>query len=303
MTYTLISGVSHKMSHRLSHELRLSERGSLLWLRVKTSATSPRIEVSLRTRDRVEAQRRAARVAVALPLGPTPATVRTWIEAMDRIGAANMPARAKLQAEIELDATARRQALDPLDDPAFRDALCAEAEARGWYGPPDADETIEHFRAMRAGMDAMTKAYHDACKRKGIDAATRRRGDARAGRTGGGGVQGPGEPLAPRGSEPQRDTPRPKPAGRPVGTSRGLTDPVRDLGQTRQPPAEGQGFRAVDLSERRSRPEVETGFHKGPRVRRRLRAGHLPHPPEVHWACLEWSTVVSGDGGYERPQH
>jgi len=161
------------MSHRLSHELRLSERGSLFWLRVKTSATSPRIEVSLRTRDRVEAQRRAARVAVALPLGPTPATVRAWVEAMDRIAAANMSAKAKLRAEIELDAAARKQALDPMDDPVFRVALEAEAEARGWYGPPDADETIEHFWAMRAGMDAMTEAYHDACKRKGIDPATR----------------------------------------------------------------------------------------------------------------------------------
>jgi hypothetical protein len=64
---------------------------------------------------------------------------------MDRIGAANMPAKAKAQAEIELDPAACKQALDPLDDPAFRDALCAEAVARGWYGPPDADETIENF--------------------------------------------------------------------------------------------------------------------------------------------------------------
>ncbi len=161
------------MSHRLSHGVRLSQRGAVFWMRVKVAATGRRLEVSLRTQDRVEARRRAARVAVALPLGPTPATVRAWIEAMDRIAMTNRPVKAKAAAEIELDAAARRQALDPLDDPAFRAALEAEAEARGWYGKPDADEVIEHFWAMQSGMDAMTEAYHDACKRKGIDPATR----------------------------------------------------------------------------------------------------------------------------------
>ena len=161
------------MSHRLSHDPRLSRRGNVFWIRVKPAATGPRIEVSLRTQDRVEARRRAARVAVALPLGPTPATVRAWIETMDRITMANGSPKARAAAEIELDAAARRQALDPLDDPDFRAALEAEAEAQGWYGPPDADEVIEHFWAMRTGMDAMTEAYHDACKRKGIDPATR----------------------------------------------------------------------------------------------------------------------------------
>ena len=106
-------------------------------------------------------------VAVALPLGPTPAALRAWIEAMERISMANRPARAKAAAEIKLDAAARRQALDPLDDPEFRAE--AEAEARGWYGKPDATEVIEHLWAMQARMDAMTEAYQDACKRKGVD--------------------------------------------------------------------------------------------------------------------------------------
>jgi integrase len=162
------------MSHGLSHGARLSQRGSVYWMRVKLTATRRRLEISLKTQDRVEARRRAARVDVALPLGPTPATVRAWIEAMERISMGDRPARAKAAAEIELDAAARRQALDPLDDPEFRAALEAEAEARGWYGKPDADEVIEHFWAMQSGMDAMTEAYHDACKRKGIDPATRK---------------------------------------------------------------------------------------------------------------------------------
>jgi hypothetical protein len=123
--------MSHKLSNRLSHEARVSRHGEVFWLRVKPLPTAPRSEVSLRTRDLVEARRRAARVAVALPLGPTPPTVRAWIEAMDRITMAKTPARAKAAADIELDAAARRQALDPLDDPAFRTVLEAEAEARG----------------------------------------------------------------------------------------------------------------------------------------------------------------------------
>ena len=73
------------MSHGLSHGARLSQRGSVYWMRVKLTATRRRLEISLKTQDRVEARRRAARVDVALPLGPTPATVRAWIEAMERI--------------------------------------------------------------------------------------------------------------------------------------------------------------------------------------------------------------------------
>ena len=197
------------MSHDVSHGLRLSQRGSYFWLRVKTRVSNGRIEVSLKTRERIEAQRRAARVALALPYDPTPAKVRVWIEGMERITMANMPAKAKAKAEIELDAAAPgRQALDPPDDPEFRAALEAEAEARGWYGPPDADEVIEHFWAMRTGMDARTEAYHDACERKGIP---------RPGRPGRGSLQGLGQPLH---SPADRRVPLP-PRGRGAGRGAG----------------------------------------------------------------------------------
>ncbi|MFO1106465.1 MAG: hypothetical protein U1E34_10215 [Amaricoccus sp.] len=147
----------------MSHAL--SQRGSVLWLRVKLPETSTRLEISLRTSDPVEARRRAARLTPALPLRSGQA--RAWVEAMER-------ARHQgKRTQAELDAAARRLSLDPLDDEAFRDALCAEAEARGWYGPPDADQVIRDFDAMRQGMDALTEEYRLACERKGIDPTTR----------------------------------------------------------------------------------------------------------------------------------
>ena len=127
--------------------------------------TRPHVVVALRTRDRHEAARRAARVGVLFDAGVRMALSVEEMEALLRMAiraTASLPegmaAPARAEAEAAIDAEARRGLAglpNRLGDPAFLDAF-------GWTERPEAEEVAEQLRYSIGGH---LDAYDDAIRR------------------------------------------------------------------------------------------------------------------------------------------
>lgn len=127
--------------------------------------TRPHVVVALRTRCRVEAARRAARVGVLFDVGSRMALsveeMESLLRLMIRATASlpeGMPAPARAEAEAAIDAEARRAIAglpNRLGDPAFLDAF-------GWTERPEAEEVAEQLRFSIGGH---FEAYDDAIRR------------------------------------------------------------------------------------------------------------------------------------------